>query len=79
MPIHDYRCKNTECLHEWQEFYRSFSEVTETEHTVACPKCSGLDKERLITTANFQLKGGGWYRDGYGGGGAGLSSKRSKR
>jgi predicted nucleic acid-binding Zn ribbon protein len=31
-----------------------------------CPKCTGTDIQRLITGGNgFQLKGGGWFADGY--------------
>lgn len=29
-----------------------------------CPECGGK-LERLISSTAFQLKGGGWYKDGY--------------
>lgn len=31
-----------------------------------CAKCGKSKARRLITGANFILKGGGWYSDGYG-------------
>jgi putative FmdB family regulatory protein len=31
-----------------------------------CPECEKDTLERLISTSNFALKGGGWYADGYG-------------
>jgi hypothetical protein len=31
-----------------------------------CPACKQLKLERLISAAAFHLKGGGWYKDGYG-------------
>jgi putative FmdB family regulatory protein len=38
----------------------------------ACPKCTGTDIQRLITGGQgFQLKGGGWFSDGYSDNGAG--------
>lgn len=37
--------------------------MTETPLTT-CPDCSGTVK-KLVSMSSFQLKGGGWYADGY--------------
>jgi hypothetical protein len=37
--------------------------MTESPLTV-CPDCSGPVK-KLMSRSSFQLKGGGWYSDGY--------------
>lgn len=39
----------------------------------ACPKCGGRVR-RLISRSSFALRGGGWYRDGYGSAAAGKPS-----
>jgi putative FmdB family regulatory protein len=31
-----------------------------------CPACGQDQLERLISATSFQLKGSGWYKDGYG-------------
>lgn len=62
MPIYEYRC--TKC-----------EQVTEALQKVSdpplrrCPSC-GAKLEKLISRTSFQLKGGGWYAEGYGGAGA---------
>ena len=30
-----------------------------------CPRCKKREVEKLLSTTAFQLKGGGWYKDGY--------------
>lgn len=64
MPYYSYKCKN--CEHEFEEFYITMSEVNEEEPKVQCPKCDSKEKERLITSTSFQLKGRGWAKDRYG-------------
>jgi len=59
MPIYEYECE--EC-HEVLEVSQSISESPKT----TCPACSGPLK-KLISMSSFQLKGGGWYSDGYNG------------
>lgn len=55
--LYDYRCDN--CGFEKEALVKSSDEV------VVCHKCE-LAMIRLITKpSNFQLKGTGWYRDGY--------------
>lgn len=57
MPIYEYECE--EC-HKVSEVWQSLSE----EQKTTCPECSGPLK-KLISMSSFQLKGGGWYADGY--------------
>ena len=64
MPIHDYKC--TKCQHEFEVFYSSQSAVEREEPTETCPRCQSKEKERTPPTkTSFQLKGKGWFRDGY--------------
>lgn len=57
MPMYEYACddcgKHTEIIEKFSD--------TPLDH---CPTCGG-HIERVITTAAFVLKGGGWYKDGY--------------
>jgi putative FmdB family regulatory protein len=58
MPIYEYECQACkEIVEKWQ----SLAEQPLT----TCPTCSGALK-KLISQSSFQLKGGGWYADGYG-------------
>jgi putative FmdB family regulatory protein len=60
MPIYEYQCQACENIVEaWQ----SLSD----EPLSVCPECAGPMK-KLISSSSFQLKGGGWYADGYGSG-----------
>lgn len=66
MPIHKYECKNPECKMEFEVFYTSIPKVELEEPEEQCPKCGSKDKEKLPPKgASFQLKGKGWYKDGY--------------
>lgn len=62
MPIYEYRCQS--CGHEYEVSQRIVEPSLKD-----CPACHKPDLERLISATSFQLKGGGWYKDGYGGGG----------
>jgi putative FmdB family regulatory protein len=58
MPIYEYEC--TDC--------GNLIEVIQKIGARApgrCEKCTGKLKKK-ISRASFQLKGGGWYSDGYG-------------
>ena len=57
MPIYEYECcKCGKIVEAWQSL---------SDKPVAdCPDCSG-DMKKLISKSSFQLKGGGWYSDGY--------------
>ena len=57
MPIYEYRCRD--CRHEFETIQRVASRPRRK-----CPACSGrLDK--LVSRTAFQLKGGGWFEQGY--------------
>jgi len=63
MPIYEYECQSCqEIVEKWQ----SLAEQPLT----ACPNCAGPLK-KIISQSSFQLKGGGWYADGYSSNGSG--------
>lgn len=62
MPIYEYRC--TSCGHTL-EVIQKFNDKPLTK----CTECPGA-LEKLISKSAFQLKGGGWYSEGYGGKGS---------
>ena len=70
MPIYEYRC--TSCGHTL-EVIQKFND----KPLKKCTECSGA-LEKLISRSAFQLKGGGWYNEGYGGGHGASSSTPSK-
>jgi putative FmdB family regulatory protein len=55
MPVYEFECKCgliTEAL------------VRMDTRSIECPKCH--DKaDKIISACSFELKGGGWYADGY--------------
>jgi putative FmdB family regulatory protein len=57
MPIYEYQC--LEC----QRVTEVIQKISEAPMT-ACPRCSG-ELKKLVSSSSFQLKGGGWYADGY--------------
>jgi len=57
MPIYEYRC--TKCGNETEVLQRVSDRPKRK-----CGKCSGR-LEKLISRTSFQLKGGGWYAEGY--------------
>jgi len=69
MPIYEYRC--TSCGHTLEVIQK----VNE-KPLKKCTECSGA-LEKLISRSAFQLRGGGWYSEGYGGGGSKSSSSSS--
>jgi putative FmdB family regulatory protein len=58
MPIYEYVC--VKCKDK-QEIITHTHDAPET---VPCQQCGGT-AERIISLSNFQLKGGGWAKDGY--------------
>jgi len=57
MPVYEYQCEACQDVIEAQQ---SLSDKPLT----TCPACTGSLK-KLISRSSFQLKGGGWYSDGY--------------
>ena len=56
MPIYEYKCEV--CTNIEEQIQRH--DVDEIE----CPVCNNTAK-RIISLSSFELKGGGWYKDGY--------------
>jgi putative FmdB family regulatory protein len=62
MPIYEYKCEN--CGHEFEEMLH-FSERDVPINT-PCPFPTCCGKVHLkMSLGSFQLKGDGWYKDGY--------------
>ena len=59
MPLYEYRCE--ECGHETEEIQK-FSDPVLTE----CKECGKNSLVKKTSLPSFSLKGGGWYKDGYG-------------
>ncbi len=57
MPVYEYECKDCEKVFEVQQ------RITDDPLTI-CPECQG-EVRKLMSMTSFQLKGGGWYADGY--------------
>jgi putative FmdB family regulatory protein len=58
MPMYEYKCES--CGNQF-ELRQKFSDPPASE----CPQCGG-QVTKLISSAAFALKGGGWYNEGYG-------------
>ncbi len=57
MPVYEYECPVCQKVHEVQQ---RMADDPLTE----CPECGGPVK-KIMSRSSFQLKGGGWYADGY--------------
>lgn len=57
MPIYEYHCQQCGKDHE---IIQKFSDAPLT----ICPACGGA-LQKQMSLSGFQLKGGGWYKDGY--------------
>ena len=57
MPIYEFECESCQKI---TEVVQSIS----ASPLSSCPECQGSVK-KLISQSSFQLKGGGWYADGY--------------
>ncbi len=57
MPVYEYECKACEKVFEIQQKMAD-------DPLKDCPDCSG-PITKLMSMSSFQLKGGGWYADGY--------------
>jgi len=58
MPLYEYICHA--CGHEFEEIQK-FSDRPLTK----CPNCGKNKVVKKISLTAFQLKGEGWYKDGY--------------
>ena len=58
MPIYEYICKA--CEHEF-ELIQTMSEAAVKK----CPHCGKNRAQKKVSRTAFQLKGSGWYADGY--------------
>lgn len=58
MPFYDYQC--LECKQTFEAEQRISEEPLQE-----CRLCGKGKVQRLISSGNFILKGGGWYSDGY--------------
>ena len=59
MPIYEYGCQ--QCGHDFEEMQKFSDPPVER-----CPECGSLEAQRKVSVSAFHLKGGGWYKDGYG-------------
>ena len=55
MPIYEFEC---ECGETTEELVKIGTE------TIECPECKKTAK-KILSACTFELKGGGWYADGY--------------
>jgi len=63
MPTYEYECTKG-CRFEIEQSIKD--DPLKRCPKAACPRATGgVSVRRLISAANFILKGGGWYSDGY--------------
>jgi len=55
MPVYEFQCACGQVVE---------SLVRMDTQTIECPKCHQVAK-RILSACSFELKGGGWYADGY--------------
>jgi len=70
MPVYEYECKECDKVFEIQQ------KIADKPLT-SCPQCNGSVK-KLISLNSFQLKGGGWYADGYASAGSTASASTAE-
>ena len=58
MPLYSYHC--IKC----NEVYENMRSIAQRDVKLQCPACNELC-ERILDLSSFQLKGDGWYKDGY--------------
>ncbi|HMQ11517.1 MAG TPA: zinc ribbon domain-containing protein [Oligoflexia bacterium] len=58
MPLYDYQC--LDC----NKHFEVFCKVSDTAD-IKCAACGSLQVKKAVSAPSFQLKGGGWYKDGY--------------
>jgi putative FmdB family regulatory protein len=67
MPIYEYRCQSCGTVIEAIQKF-------DAKPLRKCRECAGR-LEKLISRTSFQLKGGGWFAQGYGSGGGSKPKK----
>ena len=70
MPVYEYECKGCDKVFEVQQ------KISE-EPLNTCPDCQGPVR-KLMSMTSFQLRGGGWYADGYSSASASKTSETAK-
>ncbi len=69
MPVYEYECQKCDKVFEVQQKIAD-------EPLGECPQCQAPVK-KLMSMSSFQLKGGGWYADGYASAGNGKKNDDS--
>ncbi len=59
MPLYSYNC--VKC----NQVYENIRSIKQRDVKLVCPECNGRCG-RIMDLSAFQLKGGGWAKDGYG-------------
>lgn len=70
MPVYEYECKECDRVFEVQQKMAD-------KPLSKCPECQAPVK-KLMSMSSFQLKGGGWYADGYSSGSGAAKSEPAK-
>ena len=60
MPIYEYNCNS--CSQTLEVIQK-----VDEKPLLVCPRCGENSLKKKTSLNSFQLKGSGWYRDGYGG------------
>ena len=60
MPLYDFECEDCGYIEEILT-----SSAGNAEIVLTCPDCEKETMKRKVGLSSFQLKGGGWYKDGY--------------
>ena len=71
MPIYEYECTACDKVFELQQRMSD-------EPLKCCPECEG-EVRKLVSVSSFQLKGSGWFTDGYSGSSNGKGTAESKK
>ena len=67
MPVYEYECSGCRKVFEVQQ---KMSDAVLSH----CPECAA-EVKKIVSVSSFQLKGSGWYADGYASASAGNGSK----
>ena len=58
MPLYEYYCPK--CNYQIDVIHKNTEKKKEL-----CPSCKKIQLKKKPSLTSFQLKGGGWYKDGY--------------